>query len=376
MKIAFVLDDTLDTPDGIQQYILGLGKWLEGQGHEVHYLVGQTTRTDIANVHSMSRNVAVRFNGNHMSMPLPTSRRAIKKLLDREHFDVLHVQVPYSPFMAHRVILAAPSTTAIVGTFHIAPHSALVRHATKVLGLASQSSLRRFTTMLSVSQAAADFARQTYGVESMVLPNVVDIRRFAAAKSYPGLARKPTIVSLGRLVPRKGCALLLEAIRRLHIAEPDFEFQVVVCGKGPLDASLKSFVQKHQLGAFVQFAGFVSEEEKAHFLKSADLAVFPSSGGESFGIVLIEAMAAGTGVVLAANNPGYAAVMAPYPDLLFPVGDADSLMNKIRLFLTNDIERKRALEWQASYVPQFDTAIVGRKLLAIYNASLESVRAS
>src|SRR5579875_4032120 len=100
MKIGMVLDDTLDTPDGVQQYVLQVGRWLSAQGHDVHYLVGATTRTDIPNIHSLSRNKQVRFNGNRMSMPLPASRKKLKQFLRTEQFDVLHVQVPYSPFMA------------------------------------------------------------------------------------------------------------------------------------------------------------------------------------------------------------------------------------------------------------------------------------
>jgi Glycosyltransferase Family 4 len=127
MKIGFVLDDTLDSTDGVQQYVLTLGKWLKDQGHDVHYLVGATKRRDIPDVHSLSRNMSVRFNGNQMSMPLPAKKFEITALLSTEKFDVLHVQVPYSPLLAHRVIMAAPPQTAIIGTFHIAPNSASYR---------------------------------------------------------------------------------------------------------------------------------------------------------------------------------------------------------------------------------------------------------
>ena len=111
MKIGLVLDDTLDTPDGVQQYVLQVGAWLTDQGHEVHYLVGQTARTDIPNLHSLSRNLKVRFNGNRMSMPLPASRRKLRAFLQEMQFDVLHVQVPYSPFMAGRLLSVAPAST-------------------------------------------------------------------------------------------------------------------------------------------------------------------------------------------------------------------------------------------------------------------------
>ncbi len=370
MKIGFVFDDTLDSTDGIQQYILGLGEWLTAQGHVVHYLVGQTARTDIVGVHSLSRNVRVRFNGNRLSMPLPSARGPIKRLLEREKYVVLHVQVPYSPWMAHRVIMAAPTSTAIFGTFHIAPNSNVVRAASKALAIWTRRSLKRFDTIVSVSNAAAELARDTYGLKTDVLPNVVSISRFAAAQSFERYKNVKTIVYLGRLVPRKGCMLLLEAVSRLRTTDPDLALQVVICGRGPLEASLKAFAAKHGLMDHIEFKGFISEEDKPRFLASADVAVFPSSGGESFGIVLLEAMAAGRPVVLGANNPGYADVLSPYPDILFPVGDAPSLANKIRVFLQDNTERTNALLWQAEYVQNFDTEAVGKRLIAAYQAAI------
>jgi phosphatidyl-myo-inositol alpha-mannosyltransferase len=129
MKIAFALDDTLDTPDGVQQYVLSLGSWLAAQGHNVHYLVGNTTRNDVTNVHPLSRNWKVRFNGNRMSIPLPVSRHKLRAFLAEQQFDVLHVQVPYSPFLAGQLMRAAPASTAIIGTFHILPYSRMVTFA-------------------------------------------------------------------------------------------------------------------------------------------------------------------------------------------------------------------------------------------------------
>ena len=104
MKIALVLDDSLDKPDGVQQYVLTLGSWLTSQKHEVHYLVGATSRKDIPNVHSLSANMRVRFNKNRASMPMIANRKAIRALTEKEKFDVLHVQMPYSPLLAGKII--------------------------------------------------------------------------------------------------------------------------------------------------------------------------------------------------------------------------------------------------------------------------------
>jgi phosphatidylinositol alpha-mannosyltransferase len=369
LKIGFVLDDTLDTPDGVQQYILTLGTWLAAQGHEVHYLVGATTRTDVANVHSLGRNIKVRFNGNRMSTPLPSSKKAIKEVLAAEKFDVLHVQIPYSPFMAGRIISAASARTAVVGTFHIAPHSGFVTLGNRLLHLLIRRNLRRFDAIYSVSQAAADFAKQVYGIKSTILPNVVAADLFRRAEPFPSM-QVPTIVYVGRLVPRKGCAILLSAIHQLRHAYTG-PFKVIICGRGPLDSALKAYVADKKLADTVSFTGFVTEEDKARYLKSADVAVFPSTGGESFGIVLIEAMAAEHPVVLGADNPGYHTVLEPHSESLFPVNDASKLAAKLESILQDSALRQDTVTWQQGYVRQFDVNQVGPRLVARY---LEALR--
>ncbi|MDB5181566.1 MAG: hypothetical protein JWP13_329 [Candidatus Saccharibacteria bacterium] len=376
LKVGFVLDDTLDTPDGVQQYILTLGTWLKEQGHDVHYLVGHTTRKDIPNVHSMSKNIRVQFNGNRMSTPMPANKQQVRALLEKEKFDILHVQIPYSPFLAHKIILTAPKTTAIIGTFHIAPSSSLVTMANKVLGTLNKRSLQRFDALLSVSPAAANFARVTHGIDTSVLPNVVKADYYRNATPFSPVTNTKTIVFLGRLVPRKGCQILLEALEILKADASIPKLRVIVCGKGPLDAVLKAYTKSHGLDEQVEFAGFVDEETKARYLKTADIAVFPSTGGESFGIVLLEAMAADHPVVLGADNDGYKTVLAPSPDQLFPARNAAALAVKLRQYLTSEADTSNALAWQRRYLPAFDVAVVGQRLVSRYREALRSRQSS
>lgn len=367
LKIGFVLDDSLDTPDGVQQYILGLGLWLSQRGHDVHYLVGETSRHDIANIHSLSRNLKVTFNGNKMSTPLPTSSRRLRAFLAEEQFDVLHIQMPYSPFLAHRVILAAPKQTVIVGTFHIMPSSNVEFMGNRLLGAALSRSLKRFDACFAVSDAAQEFMLQTFRTTSTVLPNVVDRKRFASAEPRAEFdGKKLTIMFLGRLVPRKGCQTLLEATRILKQKNNLPPFRIVVCGKGPLDSALKQFVKEELLEDLVTFTGFIPEEEKPSYVASADIMAFPSLGGESFGIVLLEAMASERPVVLAADNSGYHSVLGPNPELLFPPGDQYELAKKLSEFLRDTDARSKAVAWQKRYVKQFDVTIVGKQLEDTY----------
>lgn len=373
MKIGLLVDDTLDKPDGVQQYVLAMGGWMSEQGHEVHYLAGETKRTDLANIHSMARNIAVTFNGNKLTIPLPVSRRKIRELFDEHNFDVLHVMSPHSPLFAQRVICLAPKSTTVISTFHILPHSKLASIGTRLLGAWLRPSLRRIKLTLAVSQAAKEFADRCFGTDSQVLPNVIHVDSFKSAEQFPQYADKPTILFLGRLVARKGCVYLLQAVD--HIVKHklyEAPFRVLICGKGELSAAAQQYVADHDLTSYVEFTGFVSEADKPRYIASSDIAVYPSTGGESFGIVLLEAMAATRGVVLGGNNPGYATVLSPRPEQLFDPRDTAAFAALMADYLRDETARFDAAEWQREYVQQFDVNVVGTKLLKAYESAKTS----
>lgn len=367
MKIGFVLDDSLDKSDGVQQYILTLGTWFRSQGHDVHYLVGETERTDIPNVHSLSRNVRAKFNQNRMSTPLPASKSKIKKLLDEQDFDVLHVQLPYSPLLAARIIKTAGPKVAIVGTFHIIPFSKLESSAARLLGLMLKRNVKRFDAIYSVSEPAKIFAETVFGIRSSVVPNVVNLSHYKAASPYKRYQDGSiTIVFLGRLVERKGCLYLLQAIEELHRQHHLDRIRLLICGKGPLREKLEQFVKRNHLGNIVHFVGYVDESAKAKYLASADIAVFPSTGGESFGIVLIEAMAAGSKVVLAGDNVGYSSVMQGSDHQLFDPLNMRQFAGRLLHFISSSRARQQTAKWQEQHVKQFDVRVVGQRLLDEY----------
>lgn len=372
MKIGYVLDDSLDSSDGVQQYVLALGGWLTNQGHEVHYLVGQTKRTDLLHIHSLTRNISVRFNGNRMSMPRPAARQPIKKLLTTEAFDVLHVQMPYSPWLAGRIITAAPASTALVGTFHILPYGRLQYWGARALSWWVRKTTARLQHIWSVSDPAQVFAAQL-GIASTVLPNVVDLPRFAGAKPQVTQKGAFNIVFLGRLVERKGCAELLQAMRLLKQSCPDAH--LTICGTGPELPRLTNWVARHDLTQQVTFAGYISEADKASYLAGADLAVFPSLGGESFGIVLLEAMAAGSGVVLGGDNPGYTSVIGSIPEALIHPHDTAGFARQLQYLHDNPDLRHKLHKQQQALVKQFDLSVIGEKLVSYYYKLAKGTRA-
>jgi phosphatidylinositol alpha-mannosyltransferase len=375
MKIGFVLDDSLDKSDGVQQYVLTLGHWFHSQGHEVHYLVGQTERTDIPHIHSLSRNVQAHFNQNRMTTPLSASKQAIRDLLHRETYDVLHVQLPYSPLLAARVIHTARPETVVVGTFHIIPFSKLEALATAALGLVLRRNLKRFDAIYSVSEPARHFARRTFRVKSEVVPNAVNVSHFKSGKRIRKYADgKLNIVFLGRLVERKGCMHLLQALEVLHKQNRLERVRVLICGKGPLQSKLEAFVKKHHLGNIVHFVGYVDEAAKADYFASADIAVLPSTGGESFGIVLLEAMAAGSSVVIGGDNAGYRSVLGGRAKQLVNPSDTKEFAKLLHHFITSTRARQSAYKWQQEHIRQFDVRVVGGRLLKDYEYMIANRR--
>ena len=366
MKIGIIMDTSLDLNDGVQQYVMAMGEWLRSAGHDVHYLVGETNERALPNIHSLCRNINVRFNGNRISIPLWADRRKVKQLLAAEDFDVLYVTTPHHPLMAQYIITHASARTAVVGIFHILPYNWFAKVSNRLLSVLLRPSLRRIDQMFAVSSSAKDFAEWSFNLPSGVSPNVIEYSRFADAKPFEKYTDNTlTILFLGRLVERKGCRYLLEAVAQLDRTKLP-KFRVVICGKGELLDDLQKYTKQIGIEDIVEFTGFVTEEDKPRYYASADLSVFPSTSGESFGIVLLEAMASGNAAVLAGDNPGYATVMEPRPELLFNPKDTGKLAAMLTEYLTNDQKRKKVATWGKAYTAKFDIEVVGPQLVEIF----------
>ncbi|MBL8121225.1 glycosyltransferase family 4 protein [Candidatus Saccharibacteria bacterium] len=375
MKIGIVLDESFDGTDGIQQYMHTVGRWLTEHGHTVYYLVGSTRRTDIDGVYSLSRNMRVKFNGNWLSMPLPTSSRKLRTLLRTLELDILHIQTPYSPFLAGKLIRFAADATAVVGTFHILPFGRMARLGSDILGKINTKTAQRFDAMMAVSPPAQVFAGKHYGFSSVVVPNpfVHDIFSVARRGKLVAHSRK-RIVFLGRLVPRKGARSLLKAVSEMNrYATKKLPMEVIIAGKGSQLPRLQRYVRDHELTDIVSFPGYVSEQEKPRLLASADILVFPSSAGESFGISLLEGMAASRGVVLAGNNPGYASVVADERQLIDPK-DVSDFARKLVYWLENDSERLNMARIQHIQAQLYDIDKIGPRIERVYKQALNKRR--
>ena len=377
LTIGFVFDDTLDALDGVQQHIITIGTELVRRGHDVHYLVGETHHSPVPQTVSLARNVMVSFNGNRMRIPLPVRKREIRAALAHNNYDILHIQAPYSPLFGGRVLECAPQSTGVVATYHIAPIDRRARYGGRALGLVNAHSHRRVDEVIAVSQVAAQYAQFTAHTHGTIIANPVNVEKFAtAAHRATRDAAHPHIVFLGRLVPRKGAQLLLDALDygERHGMFPMPGLHVTIAGEGPL---MDDCVQRAaRLRTPVQFVGTV-DEGKADLLASADVAVFPAIGGETFGIVLPEAIASGAGVTLAGDNPGYRWTVRGDEDALFSVGPdhARVLAERITRALTDAPWARRLHAREEALLDRYNVQAVTDEVEQVYARAIADRRA-
>lgn len=372
MKVALVIDDTLDSPDGVQQIILAIGDYLRGRGHEVHYLTSQTTRTDIPNVHSLARNWRIPFNGNRVGVPLPASRSALRRVLEREQFDLVHVAIPYSPLLAGQIVSLLPARTPLVATFMILPLGWVSKWGGRILGWWQRPQVKRFDRFMALSAPASEFSRFMYGRPAIPTGSPVDIDRYARARAAARVDRSGNgsqapvqILFLGRLVERKGAGALLAAARRARDLTTT-PFEVQIAGRGPLLAEYERYVAEHDLADVVRFTGFVEEPDKADLLAAADIIALPALGGESFGISVVEALAAGSGAVLVGDNEGYAATAGHLRECVINPRDVDGFARRLAELVDDPAQREQMSQRQARRAAAFAPEVVGARIERVY----------
>ncbi len=330
MRIGLVSPYSLTLPGGVQGQVLGLARALRAAGHEARVLGPCDGPPPDAGVTPLGNSVPLAANGSvaPIAPDLPCALRTMRALGD-EDFDVVHLHEPLVPGPCLTALLVADSP--LVGTFHAAGTSASYRWAGRALGWAAG----RLSVRCAVSGQAAALARQHLGGSYEVLHNGIETERFSEVEAWP--SEGPTILFLGRHEPRKGLAVLVAAL-----ADLPADVRLWVAGSGPETERLRTATIGDPR---VVWLGRVSDGERARRLRGADVLCAPSLGGESFGVVLLEAMAAGA-VVVASDLPGYATVARPGREaLLVAPGDARGLGVALRRALE---DRDRAGELVAA----------------------------
>lgn len=367
MRVALVSPYALATPGGVQRHVVDLARALHAAGEEVH-LVSPGAAVAVDGIggahHPVGRDVRVPFNGSVAPIALsPTAARATRRVLARIAPDVVHVHEPLVPWVA----LAAATTDVapVVGTFHAWSDRG---RAYRVVRAPGRRVVGRLAARLAVSQAAADYHARALGVAPRsfrILPNGVDVATFAGAEPFDDLVdpARPILLFVGRLEPRKGLEPLVRAFTRLKTERP--ELRLLVVGDGPERDRCQALLSG-RLRSDVLFLGRVDEGDKERFYASCDLFVAPALGGESFGMVLLEAMAAGAPVV-ASDLPGFRSVVRDgVQGRLVPPGDPAALAVAIGALLDNPALREAMVAEGRRTAADHDWRVVAGQVAALY----------
>ncbi|HKI40260.1 MAG TPA: glycosyltransferase family 4 protein [Mycobacterium sp.] len=351
MRIGLVCPYSLSAPGGVQQQVLGLARALERQGHEVSIVAPGEVPRDCSGI-SVGRAFGFRVNGSIAPMaPQPTAAARAVRAIRRGGFDVLHLHEPLAPSITIPVLLAHPAP--MVGTFHAAGHRTPYRWAAPLLrGLASRIDVR-----VAVSEPAAQLAQQHLGGSYELLFNGIDVSRYRAPAAE---AAGMTILFLGRHEPRKGLDVLLDALPLLPRC-----VSVRVAGNGPATARLR---ERHRGDERIRWLGRLTEADKIRELHAASVLCAPSRHGESFGMVLLEALAAGTPIV-ASDVPGYRSLSSQADAAHFvPPGDPNALAAGLLRVLCDrrlaaDLRAKRA-----DFITRFSMDALALRYAQIYDS--------
>jgi phosphatidylinositol alpha-mannosyltransferase len=351
VRVALVCPYSISSRGGVQAQVLGLADALRALGHDATVIApGEGPSPDADGIATVGRCVRIPVNGSTAAMaPLPGPLGRTRQILRRGDFDVLHLHEPLAPSITIAALLspAAP----IVGTFHAAGD----RTPYRALGALLKPLAGRLDRRVAVSVPAERLARRHLGGTYDVLFNGIDLHRYDAPATTT--VEEPTILFVGRHEPRKGLGTLLEAMSDLPAG-----VRLWIAGDGSLGPALR---RRYGRDRRIEWLGQLDEDDKIERLRAASVLCVPSLHGESFGVNILEAMAARTPVV-ASDLPGYRQLAGGGAALLAPPGDpqrlAACLLTVLRdPALANDIT---ALGHQRAQ--RHDITELARRYISIY----------
>ena len=360
MRIGMVCPYSFDVHGGVQAHVLQLAEVMRERGHGVSVLAPSSPHVELPDyVVSGGKAVPIPYNGSVARLRFgPATHRLVKKWIAAGDFDVLHLHEPNAPSLSLLALMIAEGP--IVATFHTS--------TTKSFALGVfQSWLRPYNEKIVGRIAVSDLARrwqiEALGSDAVQIPNGVDVESFASAAPLPGYPRPGrTVLFLGRFdEPRKGMAVLLGALPAVVARFPDIE--ILIVGRGDEDELREDAGECAQ---HLRFLGQVDDATKASAMRSADVYCAPNTGGESFGIVLVEAMAAGVPVV-ASDLDAFRRVLADgRAGRLVPVEDSVAMAEALIAVLEDPKLRARYSKAASAAVQRYDWSVVADDILRVY----------
>ncbi|MBE1574349.1 phosphatidylinositol alpha-mannosyltransferase [Amycolatopsis roodepoortensis] len=365
MKIGIVCPYSFDVPGGVQGHVIDLAKALLARGHQVSVLAPADEDSDVPDfVVPAGKALGIPYNGSVARLQFgPVSYARVRRWIRDGDFDVLHLHEPAAPSLSLLALKVADGP--IVATFHTATTRSRTLAAFQPV---LRPLLEKITARIAVSALARRVQVEHAGGDAVEVPNGVDVDFFSRALPLEGYPRAGgTVGFVGRYTePRKGMGVLLEALRMLL---PEFEeLRLLVVGRGDADQLRRE--AGPELAPHIDLLGQVDDETKARALRSVDVYCAPNTGGESFGMILTEAMAAGT-PVLASGLDSFRRVLDDgKAGMLTETGDAAALADGLRELLGDPARRVSLAAAAGERVAMFDWSVVTTQVLRVYETAI------
>jgi phosphatidylinositol alpha-mannosyltransferase len=363
VRVGLVCPYDWSTPGGVRTHVNDLAVALQRLGHEVSVLAPCADESDLPDfVVSAGGAVSLSYNGSKAKIAFgPATVRRVRRWLRTGDFDVLHVHEPVSPSVS--ILSCWSARGPIVATWH----SSMERsRALSAMYPIAQTALEKVSGRIAVSEAARQTLVEHMGGDAVLIPNGVDCSAYGHSEPLPGWPGEGgSLFFVGRIdEPRKGLSVLLEALPEIARAHPGV--RLLVAGPGDVDEFRAGLTA--EIADRVEFLGLVSDEVKAQAFVSADIYVAPNTGGESFGIVLLEAMSSGT-PVLASDLDAFRRVTDEgRAGASFANEDPADLARSAIALLSDPIERQRLRDEGFRRSREFDWVTVARRVVEVYDA--------
>ncbi len=363
MRIGMVCPYSFDVPGGVQSHVLQLAEVMRANGHEVSVLAPASPQAQDSlpdYVVSGGKAIPIPYNGSVARLRFgPATHRKVKRWIEQGQFDVLHLHEPNAPSLSMLALNIAEGP--IVATFHTSTTKSLTLSVFEPL---LRPMHEKIVGRIAVSDLARRWQMEALGSDAVEIPNGVDVDTFASAPLLPGYPRPDrSVLFLGRFdEPRKGMTVLLGALPAL--VERFGGIEVLVVGRGDED-ELRAAAGP--LAGHLRFLGQVGDDEKASAMRSADVYCAPNTGGESFGIVLVEAMAAGTAVVASDLDAFRRVLNDGEAGRLVAVDDPEALAEGLIDVLADDATRRRYIACAAEAVRRYDWSVVAAQIMRVYD---------
>lgn len=373
MKIAIICPYDFSRPGGVQAHIRDLSRELRKNDNQVTIVAPNIARSKEDFDHDLAlfgNSISVNFNKTQIDISLAWGReyKRMKDWLLDQQFDVIHFHTIWNPFLSFQILRLA-NKSARVATFHDTPPETFTGHLTrKFFRLLSRFIYSELDCITAVSQSPAQHLYNDPDYPIHILPPSIDYSRFLRIPRDTHNRKISTIVFIGRLDPRKGVLTLLRAYQNLK--QQGEKIKLVVAGDGRLFNLLRKKIKDNKIRD-VSLLGYICEREKYYWLSQADVFCAPALYGESFGIVIVEAMAAGVPIVGAANS-GYSMVLEDQSDLCLSIpGDPTDLAKKLKFLLNNAKHRQYLTTWGRQQAVQYDVKAWEKKWTQLYMIAVQ-----